>query len=81
MPITATRLPARSTPSAGHWLVCTTAPWKSSWPGKSFFLNTENAPAALMKNRAVVTEPSSLATSQRCASSSQTAEVTRVLNR
>lgn len=70
----------KSTFSCGHSPVWYHLPRKDSSPGKCGTCAAERQPTAVMKNRADVTAPSSVRISHRPFSSSQAAEVTRVLN-
>ena len=80
VPITATRLPVKSTPSCGQCAVWWISPAKLSRPGMSGVIAAESAPVAMMQNRALMTSPPSVVTVHRSACSSRIAESTRVLN-
>ena len=76
MPITATRLPARST----SWFHCAEwkiSPWKPSMPAMSGIFGSDKPPAPTMRLRADQV-PAVVLTVQRCAASSQAASVTLV---
>ena len=62
VPMTATRLPAKSTGVAGHSPVWYDSPRKSSRPGTSGKYGTERTPVAATKNRARSSEPSPVTT-------------------
>ena len=54
VPMTATRLPVKSTPSWGHVLVKYTSPAKSSAPTISGAFGIERHPLAITKNRQTI---------------------------
>ncbi len=78
VPITATRLPVKSTPSCGHQPVWYVSPRKLSRPSISGSLAADRQPVAITTNRASIRPPVSVSTSQRSAVSSNVARVTRV---
>ena len=65
VPITATRLPVKSTGSWGQLLVQYSSPSKVSAPGNSGSLATDRPPTQLSTKRAVHVWPSSVPTVQR----------------
>ena len=79
-PITATRLPAKSTFSLGHREVWNDSPLKLSTPSNGGILRADKIPTAATRNCARSRCPLSSWTSHRLACSSKTAEVTRELN-
>ena len=60
MPITPTRLPAKSTPSCGQRPVWCSSPAKRSRPGMSGMRGTERQPVAMIRNAAERRSPSSV---------------------
>ena len=70
VPMTATRLPVKSTGVAGHNPVWYDSPRKSSRPGTSGKYGTERTPVAATKNRARISVPWLSTTVQRPAGSS-----------
>src|SRR5690349_17099510 len=80
VPMTATRLPVKSTGSCGQCSVWYTSPANVLNPGKSGVNAADSGPVAMMQNRAEMTSPPSVVTVQRSVSSSSTAEATLVLN-
>ena len=70
VPITATRLPVKSTGAAGHNPVWYDSPPKSSRPGTSGKYGTERTPVAATKYRARTSVPWLSTTVQRPAGSS-----------
>ena len=81
VPITATRLPVKSTPSWGHRLVQYTSPWKRSAPSTSGTFGIDRQPVAITYHRHTSSSPASVRTCQRRASSSHVAASTRVPKR
>src|SRR6202034_1020586 len=80
VPISPTRFPAKSTPSAGHRAVWCQDPENVSSPGSDGTWYADRHPTAETKNRALTTAPSSVVTVHWAASSSHLAAVTRVLS-
>ena len=81
VPMTATRLPVRSTPSWGQLLVKYTSPWNRPVPSMSTALGSERQPVAITKNWAAdLFAADRCARASGCASSSQSADWTRVEN-
>nr|WP_304504652.1 hypothetical protein [Blastococcus sp. TML/M2B] len=78
VPMTATRLPVKSTPSCGQRLVRCTSPRKRSAPSMSGCLGTDRQPVAMTWKRLVTVSPPEVRTRQRPAASSQAASSTRV---
>ncbi len=78
VPMRPTRLPARSTPSRGHFDVWMIVPVKVSRPGMSGRLVADRQPTAVTSQRQLTRSPCSVSTIQRLASSSKCADVTRV---
>ena len=70
VPITATRLPLKSTGSFGHLEVWYHSPPKDSRPGKGGGFGTVSRPAASSTHRAEIVSPWFVSTSQRLRSSS-----------
>ena len=62
VPMTATRLPAKSTGVVGHRPVWCDSPRKSSRPGTSGKYGTERTPVAATRNRARYSAPSPVVT-------------------
>ena len=81
VPMTATRLPAKSTVVAGHSPVWCWTPRNSSRPGTSGNCGTESTPVALMRKRARTAAPSAVATVHVADASSYLASVTFAPNR
>ena len=79
VPITATVLPVKSTPSLGHLPVCQDAPLKLSLPGNCGSFGTDRQPVAITHQRAVSTSPLSVSTVHRLDASSKRAERIRAL--
>ncbi len=79
VPITATRLPLKSTPWCGQRLVKYTAPWKRLAPAISGALGTDRQPLAMMQKRALTGASVLVRMCQRWAASSQCAASTWVL--
>ena len=79
VPMMATRLPARSC-AWSQRAVCMVTPAKSPTPSMSGSFGSVSTPAALMRNRPVIS-PVSVATRHMSASASKAAPVTAVLNR
>ena len=65
VPITATRLPVKSTASAGQCAVWYTSPANVDRPGKSGVNAADSGPVAITANRAVTDSPVSVLTVQR----------------
>ena len=80
VPITPTRLPATSTPSAGQRAVWCWVPSNVSAPGIGGLFTSDRQPAADTRNRAETVAPSDVSTIQRFRSSSKRARSTRVPN-
>ena len=76
VPMTATRLPAKSTGVAGQRPVWCCSPRNSSRPGTSGKYGTESTPVAAMRNRARSSVPSLTTTVHVPDDSSYTADVT-----
>ena len=70
VPITPTRLPAKSTPSCGQRAVWHASPRNDSRPGISGHLGFDRQPVAMMQNCAENRSPASVSTIQRCRASS-----------
>jgi hypothetical protein len=70
VPITATRLPVKSTPSWGQRAVWYCSPRKLSRPSKAGVLTADRQPTAVMRNFAVTHSPSSVLIAQRLVASS-----------
>ena len=81
VPITATRLPVKSTPSCGQRVVEYTSPRKRSTPSMSGIFGSDRQPVAITKKRQRISSPRSVRIRQREASSSQAAFSTRVEKR
>ena len=77
VPITATRLPVKSTGSLGKRAVWQERPLKSSTPGIVGMVGAERGPMAVTRKRASCVLPSSSVTCQSRVSSCQWAAVTR----
>src|SRR6185437_3046327 len=73
VPMTATVLPVKSTPSCGQWPVWYVWPLKLSAPGKSGRRAVDRQPVAMTQYRADTASPRSVRTAQRCAAVSKTA--------
>jgi hypothetical protein len=80
VPITATRLPRRSTESSQR-AVCMTVPAKSSTPGISGGLGLVSTPVAPIVKRAVISSPDAVSSRHSDASSSHAAAVIAVDSR
>ncbi len=80
VPMSPTRLPAKSTPSCGHRAVWYQGPSNESSPGRSGTWNSDRHPAAETKYRAVTVPPSDVVTAHAAAVASQDAPVTRVFS-
>ena len=70
VPMTATRWPAKSTPSCGQVAVWYVRPAKVSRPGMSGKRQLERFPVAITQKRASKRSPASVITVQRSAASS-----------
>ena len=81
VPITATRLPVKSTPSCGQLLVLYTSPWKRPAPSMSGVFGIDRQPVAMMYERAVRSSPVLVRRRHRWAASSHVADWTRVWKR
>ena len=80
VPITATRLPVKSTGSCGQCGGVVHLAGKGIQAAEIGVIAADNAPVAIRQNRAVSLRPPSVVTVQRSVVSSSTAETTRVLN-
>jgi hypothetical protein len=78
VPTTPTRLPVKSTPSAGQRPVWYHSPSKLSMLLKSGTRGVERLPAAMMQKGALTTSPRAVVRVQRLAAGSWTAETIRV---
>lgn len=70
VPITATRLPVKSTSSCGQRPVWKLSPRKEPAPGMPGTRASDRQPTAVMRKRAVTRSPRSVSTRQRDAASS-----------
>ena len=80
VPISPTRFPAKSTPSAGQRAVWYQGPANVSRPGSDGTWYADRQPTAETRNRALTVDPSSVVTAHSAAAASHPADVTRVLS-